>query len=472
MKILLITDEVWDEKLYTNSVLTNWFTGFPAEFANIYLAGGIPDNNCCKKYFQVTDKMMFVSIIAKKKAGISFTLDEEGDNKQSNINKNSNIEMLISKVPNNKKSINNRIFQGKSSVPEKESYGLYSFLKSISMESLRLLKDFIWLKGKYNVAGLTAFIQEFQPDILFCLRYASRKVLRFERLIAGITDTPLLIFTGDDEYTLKQLRLSPIYWYRRIMLRKDLRKNMEIYSKYYMLSAAQADFYKNNFTLETSVLMKCGTFSDIFTEKPVNKPIKIIYAGRLYCNRWKTLILIKKALERMNKNKIRMILEIYTKDKLSSYQKKMLDDGHNSMIKPPVTAEELKNIYKNADIALHVEAFDLKNRLLTKYSFSTKIIDCLASSCAVLAVCPKAHPGYRYLKENDGAFCLNHPEEIYPVLKDIYCHKEKLLKYQEKAWSLGLKNHQKSKVQEFLLKDFVRIMNQERQAVVHESITD
>jgi hypothetical protein len=445
MRILLITDEVWDENKYTNSVLTNWFSDFPAEIANIYLAFGIPNNKSCKKYFQVTDIMMFRSIFTKKKAGIPFVLDTD----EEKVKKNSVI------IP-----------------PEKENSRIYSFIKSIATESIRLIKDYLWLLGKYNEESLTIFIQEFKPDIIFSLRYASRKVLKFERLIAKITEIPLVVFTGDDEYTLKQLRVSPIFWYRRILLRKDLRKIIPIYRKYYMLSASQASFYRKILNIETSVLMKCGTFSDAFTEKPVNKPIKLVYAGRLYCNRWKTLMQIKKSLEIINKGKIRMILEIYTKDKVTKYQKKMLEDGCNSFLKPPVSAEELKNIYKKADIALHVEAFDLKNRLLTKYSFSTKIIDCLVSSCAILAICPKDHPGYQYLKENDAAICVGHPNEIYRVLKDILLNKNKLLIYQKKAWALGVKNHQKANVMEFLYQDFVHIMNQERQVSVHENSSD
>ena len=36
MNILLITDEVWNDEVHGNNVLTNWFEGFPANFSNIY----------------------------------------------------------------------------------------------------------------------------------------------------------------------------------------------------------------------------------------------------------------------------------------------------------------------------------------------------------------------------------------------------------------------------------------------------
>ena len=69
MKILLITSEEWNDFVYCNGVLTNWFEGFPAEFAQIYVSPGLPNNHICKKYFQITDAQMARSILGGPKAG-------------------------------------------------------------------------------------------------------------------------------------------------------------------------------------------------------------------------------------------------------------------------------------------------------------------------------------------------------------------------------------------------------------------
>ncbi|MBP1754982.1 MAG: hypothetical protein H6Q59_1380, partial [Firmicutes bacterium] len=372
MRILLLTDDLWNDKFHTNNVMTNWFEGFPAEFANIYLAPGIPDNKCCRKYYQITDKMMFMSIVTKHRAGRSF-------------------ECNLDCIPQ------------EDSFPEQENKAFYFFMKRIVTETIRLIRDWIWLSGDYNVDEINQFITDFNPDIIFSVRLASRKMLRFERLISGLTNCPMIAFTGDDEYTLLQLRFSPIYWLRRLCLRKDLRKTIPCYSKYYMLSEKQANLYRQQFHIDTDLLMKCGDFADEFLQKEVHSPIRLVYAGKLYCNRWKTLIRIKDALEKINKNEIQMVLQIYTKDWISKRRRKQLSDGKNSLLMPPADAEKLKEIYQNADIALHVEAFDLKNRWITKYSFSTKIIDCFSSSCAVVAICPADNAGYQYLKGRDAA---------------------------------------------------------------------
>jgi hypothetical protein len=425
MKILVLTDEVWNDKLYPNNVLTNWFQGFPAVIANIYLAGGTPDNKCCQRYYQITDRMMIKSLFTKTKAGHTFHLEESKPQESLPFS---------------------------DSYPEDEGKALNFIKNKLPTEMLRLVREGIWLMGRYDITGLKDFIADFQPDVIFSLRYASLKVLRFERLLLSLSDKPMFVFTGDDEYTLTQLSFSPFYWLRRILIRKALKRNAVHYYKYYTLSEEQSFLYKKEFHVSTGVLSKCSSFNT-YTKKPVHNPLILIYAGRLYCHRYKTLLAVKEALKVINKNKVHMVLHIYSRDKLSKKYVKLLDDNRNSHLHPPVSPDELKQIYCNADIALHVESFDMKNKLLTKYSFSTKIVDCLASSCAVLAICPKIHAGYVYLKKQESAICVSSLKEVKRTLTEVCKKKRLIMEYQKKAWFCGQRNHQKQHVQQMLLED-------------------
>ena len=92
------------------------------------------------------------------------------------------------------------------------------------------------------------------------------------------------------------------------------------------------------------ILQKCGSFEfeneyKIIDEK---KPIKLIYAGKFYMNRWEVLGEIVDILREINKDKVKMVLEIYTTDKATKRQKELLDDRINSFIMGKVTQEELK----------------------------------------------------------------------------------------------------------------------------------
>ena len=429
-KILLVTDEVWNDQVHGNNVLSNWFDGFNAEFANIYCCPGIPNNSCCKRYFQLTDMMMLKSIFLNVKAGNMFELH------------------------GSKSMLDNSLYD----YPEPERKKLYERLKSIASESLRAIRDWIWLTGKYDEKKLNEFISDFDPDIVFCPRFATRKMLRLERTIAKLSGKPMVAFTGDDEYSLQQLNFSPIYWVRKFLLRRDIRNTLPIYRRYYTLSSEQkVEFQKEFPNLTVELLRKCADFNSIEISTDLHKPIKIIYAGRLYCNRWKTLMAIAKALCKINSNGPKMVMEIYTYDKLNNTQKNVLNDQKNSFLMKPVTADKLKEIYKSADIALHVESLDMKNRLLTRLSFSTKIIDCLASGCAVIAVCWDKHSGYTYLKQENAAICISKYEDIIHKLQEICERQEIIVQYKKNAQKCGKKNHQRELVQKKLLNDFMQI---------------
>lgn len=421
MNLLILTDEAWNDSLYPNNVITNWFEGFPGQIANLYLASGTPDNSCCYRYFQITDKMAFKSRLRRKGAGKWF------------------VSKSFSASP---------AVRTNRSCPSLKSPVLSAF-----KGPLRLLRDAVWLGSRWEDSLLMDFLADFRPDVIFSLRFSSRKVLYMERLLHSVTKAPVIPFTGDDEYSLRQLSASPFFWLRRLLVRRDIRRNASFYGKYYTLSERQAKELAEELGVKSKVLRKGGDFKELTAKKHVSKPIRIIYAGRLYCNRDKTLAALARALAAINKKEILITMEIYTKDKPGRRTATALNDGRTVSLKGFVSPEKLKEIYGEADIALHAESFDLKNRLLTRYSFSTKIIDCLASGCAVLAIGSPENEGIRYLRGTKSAVCIGKQKEIYPMLSHLVSHPDKIEVYRKKARKLGLKEHQREKVRKSLWKD-------------------
>lgn len=418
-----MSSEVWNDKINGNNVITNWFEGMQAEFANIYASPGEPFNQCCKKYFQITDLMMLKSILSGKNAGKILSDADTG------------IGMNVNEA-------------------EVEPKRFYAFLKSISGDFLRLMRELLWLMGRYDVEALKRFIDDFKPDVIFSERMASCKMLRIEKTVSEISDAPIFAFTGDDEYSFRQLKFSPFFWMNRMMVRKMLRTMVKRYKIYYTLSEEQKVYYEKEFGCRCEILRKCGESDAEYSPHKVHKPIKMIYAGKFYCNRWKMLGKIVNVLKAVNRDETKIILEIYTRDIPTRQQKKLLDDGKNSFIMGGVSQENLKRIYENADIALHVESIDRKNRLATRLSFSTKIIDCIFSGCAVMAFCWNQHSGWTYLKREDAAMCVSTEEELKCELRKICEDPSYVDRYAKKAYLCGRKNHQKQEVQKKLLMDF------------------
>ena len=63
MRVLLITRECLRGDSNEGNVLINLFAGTGYELANIYCKPGLPDNDICTRYFQLTDKMALDNIL-------------------------------------------------------------------------------------------------------------------------------------------------------------------------------------------------------------------------------------------------------------------------------------------------------------------------------------------------------------------------------------------------------------------------
>ncbi len=430
MKILLITDEEWNDFVYGNGVLTNWFTGFNAEFAQVYCSPGKPINSICSRYFQITDIQMVQSIFGLAKAGGNILIDKSPE--------------LI-----NESKVN------------AQRKGIYAVMKRMALympSPILMIRDLIWQIGRYDKTALEKFVTDFNPDVVFCPRLITPKLMRLERLVSQYTSAPFVAFTADDEASLSGVSFSPLYWIRKFYIHKMFRKHVALYSKYLMFSEDQVKEYTSKYGVSAETLYKCGDFSSSFNIKYVNNPIHIVYAGRLYCNRWKTLHEVGKALKVINCENVKMVLEVYTTEKLTNEQKKALSEEYYVYVKGRVTPSELEVIYQNADIALHVESMDKKNRLLTRVSFSTKIIDLMASTCAIIAICWDKHTGYQYLSKRDAAFCLSTYEEILPLLQRISSNPSLINTYSRKAFECGKKYHSRDVIQNQIYNIFKNMM--------------
>lgn len=414
MKVLIISAETWRDDKNGGNVLSNIFENSGFEFAQIYCNPGSPSNKLCKTYYQMTDKMMINSILNRGKPGKVLTFE---------------------KFPKD------TVIDRKHSA-EEENRHFYDFFRKFRFEIFYVFRSLIWKLGNWKTTDLKNFITDFKPDLIFAPCYASHEMLAIDRYAKSLVNVPMISYISDDNYSFKQFRLSPIYWFNRIVLRKNMRKTFRLYDLVYTMTDEQKKEYEKALNCQMKILRKSGDFSAIAVKESVNAPIRLIYAGGIYCGRWKTLAKIVDAIKMLNKNGLKFILNIYTGNTLSKKQKMLLHDGVNSFVHKSISLEMLKQKYSESDIALHVESFELKYKFLTRLSFSTKIIDCLSSGCAVMAICWDQQSGYKYLKENDIAYCTSSESKILDLLKEVANNPEGIKEYAIKARKFGIEHHQ------------------------------
>ncbi len=417
MKILVLSKEAWRDEQNGGNVLSNMFKDIDAEFAQIYCNECLPNNRICMNYYRITDRDMLNSIRGKGSAGE---------------------RLKFNRAPESTSSIKESFSGGKK------------YLKSI----MPILREVVWWLGTWNEQEIINYVKEFNPDVVFAPCYGNHYMHRLTRLIHSITDAKIISYISDDHYTNKQVRWEPWYWINHFLLRKHTRDIFKLYSLVYTMTDEQRAQCEADFHANMKILCKAGEFDDRFLKQKVNSPIKIVYAGGIYLNRWKTLKLLADTLRSIDPTGRTFTLDIYTNNPLNSSIDKAINDGTVSKVHPVVNSNELKEIYHNADIALHCESFDIINKHKVRLSFSTKIVDCLDSGCAVMAICDSKQAGLAYLKRNDAAICITDPSNIMIELNKILQDKSILITYQHKAFELGKRKHLAFRISKSIKADF------------------
>lgn len=427
IKVLLLTEEAWNDSVFGNNNMTNWFDGMDGiELAAMYCSEGQPKNSCCKKYFQVTNSMVLKAVFSEKRAGV----------------------ILEEKDYSTEPSVSDKINMDSS---------LISRITSTHKDSFRLIRDILWIHGRYDKKALKEFVDGFNPDMIFVMWRASVKMCKALSLLKECTNAPIAVFTGDNELDYGVPVLSPFAITRRLMIRHTFGKMAPTFAKYYTSSEEQSKRYAKDYGIETELIFKCGKADESRVHNELHNPIRFLYVGRLYCGRWKTLANIGNILKIINKDEVRAMLDIYSMDNLSKKQIKALDDKRNIFLRGPIAPDKIKDEYEKSDIVLHVESFDIKNRAVTRYSYSTKVVDCLGSGCAVMAIGWEKHSACVELKKDESAIVVTDINDLKHIISDILDNPEIILTYAKKAMDSIEKKHSREVIQNQLYSDFCKI---------------
>lgn len=421
IKVLLLVGEVWRGNNSGGNVISNFFNGMKdVELAQIYYEDELPDTELCEHFFQIPQKQVIHNFLLHKKVGY-----EIKQNRQSLINNElSDNHSLLNKI--------------KSSIVR------------MRPQFLIFIKNIIWRFSNWKSKELKDFILKFNPDVIYAPCYASPFRLAMIRYVKEMTNKKVVTLSGDDNYSLRQYSLSPFFWINRMWQRYSLRKTYPYFDRFFSMSEDESVELRPLVKNDITILRKGVHVPNKFSPRIIHTPIKMIYAGGLYLKRYACLLEIAKSLREINKNQVKAELHIYSGTKLSSKVSKQLNDGISTFNHGLISSDELSKVYQDYDVAIHCESFDLQNRLTTRLSFSTKIIDCFQSGCAILAIAWKEQTGLKYLKNEDAAICVTSLKEIRPIINKIISNPELISQYAYKAYECEVRNHKIEDVQRIL----------------------
>ena len=208
-----------------------------------------------------------------------------------------------------------------------------------------------------------------------------------------------------------------------------------------VIAPKQKEEYDRLFNTNSVILTKGIDFSVIpYEEKPLNKPIKMVYTGKLIIGRWLSLAKIAEALGDINKDETKVELDIYTTDTLTEEQKTKLNRNGCS-VKGALTLDEVQAVQKQADILVFVESLEKEFRYTARLSFSTKITDYLKSGKCIFAVGDKDIAPIDYFNRYDSAVTATSYDEIGEKLKELISNENRIIEYSKKAYDCGKTHH-------------------------------
>lgn len=419
MRILILSNTPWDVNNSFGNSFSNIFGGIKnIEIANIYCSYGEPNNSFVKKYYQTTEKSLLVNLLNKNYPS----------GKEVYINEKADILNITSK----------EIFDH----ARKRRFQIYFWLR-----------DFIWKIGRWKSKELLNFIDEFKPDIIFQPLYYSNYLNDFALFIKKYTNVPMVSYVSDDVYTMRQFSLSPLYWIDRLIKRGKIKKVVDQCEHLYVISDIQKQDYEKCFKKECKILTKGAEFSAPSIKEKNNYPLKLVYTGNIYNGRWKSLAAIGKQLKKINNEKIKAQLFIYSMTPMTKKMTKALNIKDSVIFMGGVSADKIQEIQEDADILVHVEPTDIKGRLQVHHSFSTKLIDYFHVSRCIFAVGKEDMASIDHLIKNKAGIVATSEPEIYTKLLEVIEDTSLLKEYAQNAYECGRINHQIDKIQEKLYQD-------------------
>lgn len=405
-KILVFTVNSWSSLVGDNTWLSLLLEYESANIANISIREEIPDSNACDNYFCISEEKIISSIFKRRtKTGVRVFRD------------------------------NKKIEETDTQKKHKERYRKMRRKRRYSM---LLARELAWKLGKWKTKELNEFLDEFNPDIIL---YSFEGYIHLNRIVKYAikrTKAKAIGYIWDDNFTYKQSRKLGYKFYR-FFQRKSLKKLAKQTQEFFAITPKtkqEADsFFGINCTLLSKPLNakpKAETFVN------VQKPLKMLYTGNLLIGREQSLRKLSQSLKELNKEKVEILLDVYTQTELSNEYLQLVQ--HDSCkIHSAILQDEVLKKQKETDILLFLEDLSDEN-LMARLSFSTKITDYFSTGKCIFAIGNADLAPIQYFKDTEAAIVVDKEEDVLSGLSSLLSI-EVLANYAKNAVECGNMNH-------------------------------
>lgn len=426
MKVLVLTLNAWDDTGSTGNTISNLFKDpEDIEFANIYCRNEQVNNSLCHRYFKITESQILNNLCHKDRCGENQIIDNytKTDTQNNDLLSNNNMG---------------------------------NFLRKYRPTSLLFLRELIWLLPVWKNKRLDKFLQEFNADVVYMHGHTNLYMHRLMKYCAKKSNAKIVMFYGDDMYGRKGY--MPLTYLYESLYRSRLRRSIGLSSLLFGGSLKLCDEYKEIFGKDFYPMFKECDLKGVLGQITFSKPYKIVYAGNLLFGREKAIKELAQRIQTINQQygSIQFQLHIYSNTAPEQATLLIINDGSNCIYWGRKPYSEVCQVLNNSEFSLFLESFDKSNIRKTRLSFSTKIIDCMQSDSALLAIGPKELASMDYIIKNKLGFVATSEAGIEEVLRYIIDNPDEIGESVNRKYHFARENHEgTSKKNQCLIKSII-----------------
>lgn len=419
-RVLIISHEVLSRTTGMGRTMDTYFSGWPSDaIAQLYIQSEVPTDPLCGNYFRFTDPDALKSVFRRRRWGKIYSESDVRTDRGSTLDKGN-----LTGVYNYGRRRTPLIFLG---------------------------RDAMWHVSGWKHSGMVEWAENFKPDVIF---YASGDYAfsyRITQFLARRLGVPYVVCCFDDFYLFNPNREMFLGEFRQRCFMKVVRETMDGAAGILTLNEMMSEAYSELFGRKCGVVYAAsGTGEEMETTEKAG----IVYLGDVSLGRNEQLCAIADALKKCGGNGIPEAVDVYSAETDPAYLVP-LKNHPGIHFHGAVPGNQVAGIIRKAKAVIHTESFDPMIRAQVRYSFSTKIPDCLASGTGLLAFGPAEVASMDYLIRNDAAFIATAPEELPGILERMFTDEAEYRRMTENAKALARKNHSPEGTRETVRKALV-----------------
>lgn len=285
-----------------------------------------------------------------------------------------------------------------------------------------LIREHIWRVTILKNKALLNWVKENAFDFILLQAGDSGFMYHLSVYLSQTYGIPLIIYNSEDypfkeyNYLVPGKKRTLLYNMFHKLLNEECKKAYSQSSLNVFLNDDLKDLYCSAYGIKgITIFNSANGLLERINDEPHNQEVKTIrYFGNIGNKRIDSLIDVGNVIEKLS---LPFVLEIYADADAATAS--ALNKIPSIRFKGFVGYEEVLIKSTETDFNLHVESFDPFYEVDVSRGFSTKIPDLLAACKPLIIYCPASLFVYRYLHDNNAAYCADSIDSLEQLLVTI-----------------------------------------------------